>query len=224
MQIPAKRNLMKSKVLIISLFLVISCRDYGQVRFAQYQEAEGNRVILGHFENRDMRFTPFTARNFQDMLRFELLLRGYSAGFLEREDWLRLEDGQETHSVPGEIEAADSDSYDLSVLPPSLGDVAGQISPRADARRTAEPRRLGRVEIMDTLADLEADYFIQGAIGRGETGTILEIEEQSLVFVEVYGVDGNIVGVLNHRVRKANLADVDYLKVVCERIAEGLRF
>lgn len=108
------------------------------------------------------------------------------------------------------------------MLPEELKYIAGEQAPR-ELRTGPEERLLKQREIEAIGAKGEFDYYVQGAIGRMETGYLLELEENTLIFLEIYNKEGRKVGAINFTVDNRTLQQADFLRDVAERIARNFR-
>ncbi|MCR9141876.1 MAG: lipoprotein [bacterium] len=279
------------------------------VRVVAVQNPEARRVGIGFIENRDIRYSPFSSKNFSDMLSFELMQSGYrlsdvdfaelrkAAGETDAKRGAETEEAADqaenvaeesgTESTPGAetdadatpaetAEAADSsetdsaavdtgeadrdlaideESYADAILPEkSKGDVRDARDARDIGRRDIDPatindgtrdllplrlrtiagelqplervidpedRRLTGVEIARIASSNNLDYYIQGAIGRTETGLILETEQNTLVFLEVFDPQGERIGAINISVNDETLKRSSFLQQISAEIIEA---
>lgn len=216
---------MKTSKIIIStmamccamLFASTSCRYFikneGKVRVSS--GGSGGTVGLGFIENRDIRFTPHAAGNFRNMLEFELSRSGYRVQEL---DYRVLSGGG--GGLPAKTKAG---SKDNDLLPKNLRNVAGESGAGYNVRARPWERPLNSAEIKAMAQANGLRYLVQGAVGRSETGPLLESQEATLVFLSIFDASGNKVGLINFSVQGRDLGEAPFLRTVCERIAQAFR-
>lgn len=291
-----KRKFLRSWVVALTpaLFFAVSCQKE-QVRVVSLQGDDARRVGIGFIENRDIRYSPFSSKNFSDMLRFELMQYGYrlrdvdyakldqasnatnpgsgadtvlqpdaesqatqnkaedseqpseSSGVdldqarigpeieqaaVVKEDTPREEETYADSILPEKTVAAKEQEENQSIDPASINDgtrdllprrlrnIAGELEPR---QRVIEPenRPLTEKEVARLAQSNDLDYYIQGAIGRTETGLILETEENTLVFLEVFGPNGERVGAINISINDETLKRSSFLQQISAEIVEA---
>lgn len=245
----AKSGLLAA-ILALAALNSISCWWMnGSVRAVAVQRTSRGALAIGHIENRDLRYNPFSARNFIDMLEFELIRRGYStieadySGLQQQKPAAAPPSGPApapapapeaaapaaaapgSASAPGAAPAANvpprsgpptDESYDL--LPERLRNIAGEGTAAVRQSRI-EDRLLTSAEIKQLGQANQFQYFMQGAVGRTESGILLDAEENTLVFIQVYSREGRKVGAINFTVSDRSLHQADFLQNVAERIA-----
>ena len=108
------------------------------------------------------------------------------------------------------------------LLPEHLRDVAGQSPPPDPTRRALASRRYSKPEIEEFFKDNSADYFIQGSIGRTESGDLLDNEQNVLIFLEIYGRDAVRIGLLTFLIDDESLESPDTLGQVCDEVVEAI--
>ncbi|MEQ9363716.1 MAG: lipoprotein [Leptospirales bacterium] len=272
-----------------------------QVRVVSLHDADARRVGIGFIENRDIRYSPFSSKNFSDMLSFELMQSGYRLSDVDfaalrqslesgrspgetrgetpvqdarpgpnsnadADDAVRGEGGEDpaadqesapdagvaeksktTETKPDAKASEDEESYADGILPkksdsaddrtrnidPSnindgtrdllplrLRNIAGELEPR---ERVVDPenRRLSGEEIARLARSNKLDFYIQGAIGRTETGLVLETEENTLVFLEVFDPRGERVGAINISINDETLKRSSFLQQISAEIIEA---
>lgn len=301
------KTMNKTKGTLVLLFCALSAAcSSSEVRVVKTQPNEVANVGIGFIENRDVRFNPFSSKNFTDMLGFELMERGYQIGEVDYEvlskpgdaerkvepeaeekepapaeeaseesgdemmdesgddglndtDTIEEEPSADEETAPvgggddentyagdaglvrtdesvvensrparrsrvtedGYIDAYDPKQYDATydLLPRRLRDIAGET--RAP-ERVVQPdaRRLSAEEIQRISGSSQLDYFIQGAIGRTETGLLLEVEENTLVFLEIFDPQGRRVGAVNFVIDNETLKRASFLQEISQEIAK----
>ena len=248
-----------------------------EVRVVATRNNQTAHIGIGFIENRDVRLSPFSTRDFADMLEFEFLKHGYAIEDLDlsalnksRETKTEENSGDATknpEAAPGEgtretekkpepisdesanpptndastgraeIEEAEQTTYadiwpetatgqsstpagddTYHLLPDRLRSIAGELQP-PDAIETGEERQLTMREIRDLSAHNKFDYYIQGAISRTESGLLLDLEESTFVFLEIFDARGERVGAINLSIDDATLKKASFLQTVSEQIA-----
>lgn len=129
------------------------------------------------------------------------------------------------NTKPTESSSKQSNSdYISELLPPDLRNVAGQNPPPDVQAKSAASRRkqFSKQEIIDFFKDSPADYFLQGSIGRTESGDLLDSEQNTLIFLEIYGRTGERIGVVSFLINGETLEDPDILREVCQEVADAI--
>ena len=112
------------------------------------------------------------------------------------------------------------------LLPDYLQDVAGQKPPAeiaaSGAELTRRRRQYSKQEIAEFFEEHPADFFLQGSIGRTESGDLLDSEQNTLIFLEIYGRTGERIGVVSFLIRGETLAAPNILRDVCEEVVEAI--
>ncbi|MCB1327148.1 MAG: lipoprotein [Spirochaetales bacterium] len=224
--------------------LLMQCSLFGprgDVRIATASGRERATIAFGFIEDRHDRFTPHATANFADMLSFELMQRNYrvieadrsvlrpdpvaAAQEAIREQERLLQERRNSESQPNsQTRARTNNSSGMQdetrdLLPERLRYVAGEI---AYASRPDDPteRLLRPSEIQKLHETVAFDFFLQGAVGATDTGLLLETEESSLIFLDIYGASGTRVGAISFTVTEESLKEASFLREVAERIAD----
>jgi hypothetical protein len=118
---------------------------------------------------------------------------------------------------------AETDSVS-DLLPDYLQNVAGQKPPpEATPRSGTKRRRLySKQEIVEFFKENEVDFFLQGSIGRTESGDLLDSEQNTLIFLEIYGRTGERIGVVSFLINGETLETPDILREVCADVVAAL--
>lgn len=220
---------MKSKIALLFLVFPIQCQllwERGEVRVAAPGQTERARIAFGALLDRGSSFAPFATDNLADMLRFELMERNYR---IVETNYAVLTPpapaAAPAANAPGPANAgerrtAPDGDPTRSLLPDRLRASAGEYSGfvRPDDPST---RRLQGAEIARLGEASQFDFFIQGAVSAGELGVLLEVEENALIFLDVYNRKGELLGAINFSVDRESLRQTDFLKRTCARIADG---
>lgn len=204
-------------------------RSSGNVESAKLKLSTGQIIGIGAIENRDpkMSYSPFMVRNFQDMIQFELINMGYllvevKQTETENDDAKREKEIQDLSKQSVKEEKNEKDTKITSnaedLLPQKLRTIAGEKA--AQARIFGqEENQLSSKQIAKISNERKLDYFIQGAVGNNESGTLLDIDHNALVFLKIYNKQGVMIGVINFTVNGRTLFEAPFLKDVCKRIA-----
>lgn len=278
-------------------------------------------LAVGPIENRDSRYSPFTTRNFVDMLDFEFVRLGFDTlrprdvktrpdsemdakpsdkkpgeksqdetttekkepqseddrvpgeGAVEDGDEDASNNSESSNEIPDDLKNEPADStgdddgpgeageenseqsesndekpilflkrasgnakpeqssgknsnpdYISELLPPQLRNVAGQNPPPEVQAKSAASRRkqFSKQEIIEFFADSPADFFLQGSIGRTESGDLLDSEQNTLIFLEIYGRTGERIGVVSFLINGETLETPDILREVCQDVANAI--
>lgn len=189
----------------------------GEVRVATTAGAGRGKVALGFIEDRNDRFTPFATENLRDMLRYEFIDRDYRIVDL---DLSALQPPAPATTAPParENQGSRSTPNATDLLPQRLQQMAGELSAY---RLDQDPRRrlLTPAEIAKVGAAQDFDFFVQGAVATTERGVLLEVEQDSLVFLHIFARNGERLGVINFTVSRENLRAAEFLRDVTARLA-----
>ncbi|MBX7086648.1 MAG: lipoprotein [Leptospirales bacterium] len=209
---------MKILVTTIAIALAFSSCSFltwkssGNVEVANLKSKQKARVSLGMIQTRDSRSDPYSARNLQDMLAFEMANRGYLA--------TRARHPAKTEQTPGPAStppAKPDETTDL--FPEKMRNLAGETRPQNGYGRADD--LLDPTEIRQVMNQDGSNYFLQGAISRTESGNLLEMEENFMIFLEVYNQTGERTGMITFTVGGNSLQSAPFLKAVCARIAKA---
>ncbi len=162
------------------------------------------------------------------MMRFELLARQYRLVELDYGPLTPKPENPPAGATPGSPSGGSAGRpatanrpaiQSNEIFPQRLQSLAGEISPLRP-QQSPSARHLAATEIAKLGASQEFDFFIQGAVATTEQGVLLEVEQDSLVFLHVYGKTGEQLGALNFTVSRENLRNAAFLKEVVGRIAD----
>lgn len=195
-------------VLCASLLAVSSCWSTSSVRVATTR-GSGQTLVIGSMEYRDLRFLPYTLHNFRNMLEFELISRGYNVSIVEAKP------ARTTHAPKGKDRKVKTDD----LMPTKFRSVAGETPPIDIGPTGQRSVRLNESEIRTLAKRSPFRYFLQGAIGSSESGSLLEIEENVLVFLTVHDDSGRQVGAITYTVAGRSFENAEFLQLLCSRIA-----
>lgn len=214
------------------LLVTATCQSAVQLTL---MEADRPHILIGHIENRDLRFNPYDHKNFADMLSFELIRAGYTVSSLDFNARMTRQDKSPTGGTDATHPAEDypllpaQETYiDSKVL--NERDPAGDMLPRAfrnlagEARQlpstpVAEPKRLLPEEIRKYIAGSNAQFFFQGSIGRSESGMLLELSEDTLIFLEIHDRRGSKIAAMNVVLENRSLKRAELLRKTAIQIA-----
>lgn len=219
------------RIVGLSVLLVsATCQSAVQLTL---MEADRPHILIGHIENRDLRFNPYDHKNFADMLSFELIRAGYTVSSLDFNARMTRQDKSPTDDATHPPEdypllPAQETYIDSKFLKES--DPAGDMLPRAfrnlagEARQlpstpVAEPKRLLPEEIRKYIAGSNAQFFFQGSIGRSESGMLLELSEDTLIFLEIHNQNGSKIAAMNVVLENRSLKRAELLRKTAIQIA-----
>lgn len=183
-----------------------SCISNLKVEGTKQEEKPKAIIMLGHLENRDTRYIPYTSENFRDMLKFEFLKAGFEIDKMDPEDY--------SYYFP-------KDEY----LPSDkIGDLPLKFKPSAGENffpyRRHTTKNLNSKQI-NFLADAtKFTYFIQGAVALHTDGRILEAKESNFIFLNIYNSAGRQVGMINFTIEERTLYEAELLKKLCNSVVK----
>jgi len=209
---------LKTLLIIVLISLLLSCVSE-QLRVVASQDKGDKNFLIGYIENRGTRFSPFTTKNFVDMLKFELLKEGFLITSLPPHAIQKLckkrKDMISSNTVPR------NDSI-TNLLPVNIKDFAKNQKTVFDIK-TELNIFLTKKEITKLAKDFNFDYILQGSISVRGTNDILEEEDNSLLFLEIIDKKGRQAGVINFYVEGKSLNENPYLQRVSANISRGIR-
>lgn len=191
-------------IVITSFFL--SCKSNLGVEGTKQEEKPRALILLGHLENRDTRYIPYTSENFRDMLKFEFLKAGFA---LEKMDMEEYQD------------FIQKDEYDLS---DKVGDLPLKFKPAAGENffpyRKPVNKNLNSKQIVFLGEATKFTYFIQGAIALHHEGKLLEEKENNLFFLNIYNNTGRQIGMISFTIEERSLQEAELLKKLCNTVVK----
>lgn len=213
-------------------------RSSGSLQVTAVRQDSKKILAIGIIENRDARFSPFLIKNFSDMLQFHLIDLGFQFIEIDSEVLQREVSGSKQAEFTPEKEPAKSavinennipvqnaiDKADpaADLLPKNLKSIAGENNEKSETGKTSQEKILSSEQIRKLAEKINFNFFIQGAIGNNESGTLLESDENSLIFLKIYNSEGKLVNAVNFTVNGRNIAEAPFLRDVCSRISGKL--
>ena len=209
------QNLLKQfKITGLILFIIApaACAR-GQVQAVKFEPNQNTTIIIGPFENRDVRYSPFTVRNFDDMLSYQFREVGYEVENLKDlpADKNREKTGKTTNK-------RDDNDSTRNLLPAHLRQVAGEQRPRPPEERDTLIR-LSPEEIRALHQKRAFTYFVQGSVSQSDADPLLEIKRNILVLITIYNGAGKRVGALSFTAEGEEMNGSAFMKNVCRRIS-----
>ncbi|BDA77826.1 hypothetical protein LPTSP3_g07560 [Leptospira kobayashii] len=211
---------------LFKIFLILNILMFNGCLFGKYFKSSGtyqsaiansskkNLLFFGKIENRDSRYTPFLVENFKDMLQTQIIESGIQIFDIIHVDEPKKE--EPVVSVDGENKPISLSEGLNAIL------LKSAISNSHDIEKNRRNGILNSEEIRALAAVHQFNYFLQGAVGNNNSGTLLQEDENSLVFAKLYNADGQLIGVVNYSVSGRTLAEANLLREVCKKIADRL--
>ncbi len=215
-------------------------RSSGKIQMAMVKTGSPKTITIGAIENRDFRYSPHLIKNFHDMLQFQLISLGFQVSELDGsfadskqnmadqasinniESEENKADKQEKSQIDPAKNQVDKTASVADLLPDNLKTIAGEHNEKSMSGHIPELKMLAQDEIQKLSKQKKFDYFIQGAMGNNESGTLLSTDDNSLIFLKIYDTGGIMIGALNFTVNGRTLLDAPFLKDVCYRISENI--
>ncbi|RHX85453.1 lipoprotein [Leptospira stimsonii] len=246
-----KIQLRKRLNLLIRLFILsfilwscVSCgimklfRSSGSYHVAVMKSEGKPSVAVGKIASRDARFSPYLIDNFKDMFQLQLIDKGYILKEIPVEKKRKLpisappqpisENPTEKSPVSKDIQkpqAEESSSNLRELLPESLRNVLekGAVVGFSDPEKNQiDDDFLSSEDIRIISEKHKVQYYVQGAVGNNDSGTLLEEDSNSLVFLKIYDSSGILKGGIAYTVNGRTLAEANLLKDVCQKISGKL--
>lgn len=206
------------------LILLASCFPYGNIRSTYVNAQSKATLALGLIENRDTDFNPHTVKNFADLLRMQLLTRNYRLTDPDYSALLKKPVAQPEHTkkpiTRGRTETIPENTT-RDLLPRAYRYVAGETRPLYPEERITE-RLLNRNEIAMLKKENDFQFYLQGALGRSETGLMLDVEENTIVILFLYDRSGETIGAVNFTADRRNLSEYEFMHQVSGRLAQEI--
>lgn len=220
----------------LTTLTMVSCSwlNAGQVYTAK-RAKNPPLIVVGPVENRDPKYNPHLGRNLADRLVFELFRRGYDPYLASDEQILKAMDTKETASklepsrpalpakepTEGALDEEDIPTVvePTILLPDRFRNLAGETQP---SNQSSVFNRLGSSEVI-RLAKLSGmKFFIQTAISRTEQGVLLDVRENTFIFLEVWSSDGRRLGLVHYNVHDRTLQEAKLLDEVGPDLADEI--
>ncbi|MCE9501521.1 MAG: lipoprotein [Leptospira sp.] len=193
-------------------------RSSGSLQVTAVRQDSKKILAIGIIENRDARFSPFLIKNFSDMLQFHLIDLGFQFIEIDSEVLQREVSGSKQAEFTPEKEPAKSAVINENNIP--VQNAIDKADP--ETGKTSQEKILSSEQIRKLAEKINFNFFIQGAIGNNESGTLLESDENSLIFLKIYNSEGKLVNAVNFTVNGRNIAEAPFLRDVCSRISGKL--
>lgn len=204
------------------MLFIAQCKDSGNIHRAQVGKKTHLSISLGYLENRDARFSPFATKNFGDLLQIQLINLHYKVLDLDYSPLSRSQPGSVHRSNKSENQTHRPVDDTRNLLPVNLRNAAGEIHP-VRFKPAPGQRLLTRKEIAHLSSQNQFQFFLQGAIGRSETGLLLDIAENTLIILFIYNTSGEKIGAINFTAEKRNLSNYEFMHNVAERLAKTVQ-
>ncbi|MGJ4754343.1 lipoprotein [Leptospira kmetyi] len=196
-------------------------------------------LAIGKIASRDARFAPYLIDNFKDMLQLQLIDEGYSLKEIPSERKKKSitaqpssgnGEEQKTETPEASKDSSKKNGEESSnnlrdLLPENLRNVLekGAVVGFSDSsKETRDDDFLSSEEIKALSAKHNLQFFVQGAVGTNDSGTLLEEDSNSLVFLKIYDSNGNLKGGISYTVNGRTLAEATLLKEVCYKISNKM--
>ncbi|MBM9576367.1 lipoprotein [Leptospira sp. 201903070] len=245
-----RKNLVKLiiRALILSsiLWSTVSCgilkffKSSGSYHVAIMKTQGKSSIAIGKIASRDARFAPYLIDNFKDMLQLQLIDEGYNLKEIQngKKDKLQpiplptpskdnnVDKPPVTENQDIQKPITEENSTNLrELLPENLRNVLekGSVVGFSDSKKnSSEDDFLSSEDIIIVSEKHKIQYFIQGAVGNNDSGTLLEEDSNSLVFLKIYDSTGTLKGGIAYTVNGRSLTEANLLKDVCQKIAGKL--
>ncbi len=196
-------------------------RSSGTYQSALATKAKKSILLFGKIENRDSRYTPYLVDNFRDMLQTQIIELG-----------IEIYDKGSKPSRNATIPSVEPQETQKEFKPLSLSEGLNTILLKSSINKDynenflseKKSEILNSEDIKELAAEHQFNFFIQGAIGNNSSGTLLQEDENSLVFLKLYNPDGKLVGAINYSVSGRTLAEANLLREVSKIIAERINY
>ncbi|WP_425529263.1 lipoprotein [Leptospira stimsonii] len=220
----------------VSCGLLKLLRSSGSYQVAVMRPEGKSSVAIGKIASRDARFAPYLIDNFKDMLQLQLIDEGYVLKEIPNEKRNRRLSTPPTDN-PSTVEknAGNADfqktqpeenSSNLrELLPENLRNVLekGAVVGFSDPQKNlSEDDFLSADEIKIISETHKIQFYVQGAVGNNDSGTLLEEDSNSLVFLKIYDSSGTLKGGIAYTVNGRSLTEANLLKDVCQKISGKL--
>ncbi|EMY76032.1 hypothetical protein LEP1GSC060_2274 [Leptospira weilii serovar Ranarum str. ICFT] len=217
-------------------------RSSGAYQVYVMKSEENFPLAIGKIVSRDARFSPYLMENFKDMLQLHFMAEGYSVKEMPEEKSLRkllsktnsssesveppeATEKKETNPIANETRSADNTTNLKELLPENLRQVLdkGTVVGFSNISKDVQfGDFLSSDEIKLLSERLGIRYFVQGAVGNNDSGSLLEEDFNSLVFLKVYDSNGILKGGITYVVNGRSLNEANLLKEVCRNISNRM--
>lgn len=193
-----KKRTSKFIIFICLVVIQISCKiDEYQVKSTVVIDSPKKKLMLGLINTRDVRTPRSIAKDFQDLLAFELIQKGDVISFCNFQELYK------------EVKSENSK------LPLNLRTAAGEFW----NNHSIQERQLLKGEIKELGEKEGFDFFLQGSISIQNNESMLERKDYNYIFLHIYGPDGNMVGMIRSTFDNKILYESMLLKEVAAKMA-----
>lgn len=185
----------------------IACSRFESHFRVQGIGARPNRILIGYFERRSLKFNPYVDKNFRDSLRFEFFKRGYQPSMLVIEE-----------DEPVQV---------INTEKPKTGDDASGVTEQISTTivRKRAPRfavqELGKEKVAEFCRKNNAELYLHGAISEIETGDFIDKKTSTFIEVLIFNASGDMIGEAHYRSSRA-LADAGTLTAIAHRFVDTI--
>ncbi|XDD50775.1 lipoprotein [Leptospira sp. WS92.C1] len=211
-------------------------RSSGSYQVSVMQTEGTSSLAIGKIASRDARFAPYLIDNFKDMLQLQLIDEGYTLKEIPNRKNLKPSVGasgerqEPKNPLPENTEppkqSSDDNTLNLrELLPENLRNVLdkGAVVGFSDVSKEGkEDDFLSSEEVKILSEKYNLNYFVQGAVGNNDSGTLLEEDSNSLVFLKIYDSNGTLKGGIAYTVNGRSLTEATLLRDVCKQISNKM--
>ncbi|MBM9498966.1 lipoprotein [Leptospira sp. 201903071] len=225
---------MKHNLILISLFLCIlqsHCTALSRsARSAEKVEKVKANYQIGYLENRDFKFDPFRVKNFLSLLKFEIIRGGN--GIVEegsdaesaKPNATAMPTQQTAPPLSQNPEAKDTPISPNSNLPigPATTEMIKPASPVVENVSKETKRLLNETEIKNLGSKINFDYYLQGSFGISDSGSILEKNFTTLIFIDVHDKSGKLIRTVTFSQESKHFSEAEDLKQASTHLADRI--
>lgn len=191
-------NHIASFFIIFLILICFNCKiDNYQVKSTLVSESPQKKLMFGAMTIRDVRIPKSIAKDFQDLLVFELIQKGFVINFYNFND------------------LAKEVKIENSKLPLNLRNAAGEFW----NQNSVIEKHLVRNEIKEVSEKESFDLFLQGSISIQNNDLTLERKDYNYIFLHVYSPDGNLIGMVRSTFDNKMLYESEQMKEVVSKMA-----
>ncbi|TGL09156.1 hypothetical protein EHQ43_01490 [Leptospira bouyouniensis] len=194
-----KINLKLIVIIISNLVIILNCKfDNYQVKSALVSSSPNQKLLFGTMTTRDVRIPKSIGKDFQELLVFELIHKGFTVNFYNFQESFK--------------ESKKEDSK----LPLNLRSAAGEFW----NHNPIVEKQLIRQEIKEVSEKETFDLFLQGTISIQNNDITLERKEYNYIFLHLYSPDGNLIGMIRSTFDNKMLYESEQMREVVSRMAD----
>ncbi|MCW7506146.1 hypothetical protein [Leptospira paudalimensis] len=191
-------NRIASYFIIFLILISFNCKiDKYQVKSTLVSESPQKKLMFGAMTIRDVRIPKSIAKDFQDLLVFELIQKGFVINFYNFND------------------LAKEVKIENSKLPLNLRNAAGEFW----NQNSVIEKHLVRNEIKEVSEKESFDLFLQGTISIQNNDLTLERKDYNYIFLHVYSPDGSLIGMVRSTFDNKMLYESEQMKEVVSKMA-----